>query len=265
MSNHDFNGLMQELAELSSRIILPFFRNAPIADDKSGGKVFDPVTEADKQSEFAMRERIKHAFPEHGLIGEEYGAENISADYIWVLDPIDGTKSFISGSPLWGTLVGVLHKGRAIQGMMNQPFTRETFLGDGQKAEWSGPGLSGVRETRSLHVRPCADLAQATLLTTSPLLIPAEIRPAYARVEHKIRLPRYGGDCYTYCQLAMGQADLVIEAGMKPHDIVALIPIIEGAGGIITTWQGEDAAKGGSIIASGDRRIHAAALELLNA
>eukprot|EP01037_Dinobryon_pediforme_P012737 gene12737-12833_t len=252
---------MKDLAEISSKIILPYFRTNTLADDKSQGAIFDPVTDADRNSEFEMRDRIKQRFPGHGLIGEEYGMENETAEFVWVLDPIDGTKSFISGSPLWGTLVGLMQSGKPVLGMMNQPFTREMFLGDGKSATWTG--FEGI--SRPLQVRPCAELSQATLLTTSPLLIAPQLRTAYTRVEQHIRLPRYGGDCYAYCQLAMGQADLVIEAGLKPHDIVALIPIIEGAGGIITTWDGGDAAKGGAILAAGDPRVHAQALELLNA
>ena len=261
MNNNEFNALMRDLAEISGKIILPLFRTNTFAEDKSRGAVFDPVTDADRNSEFAMRARIKQAFPDHGLIGEEYGLENENAEFVWVLDPIDGTKSFISGSPLWGTLVGLMQAGKPVLGMMNQPFTRETFLGDGTSATWTG--FEG--KSHALHVRPCTDLSAATLLTTSPLLISPHLRPAYTRVEQNIRLPRYGGDCYIYCQLALGQADLVIEAGLKPHDIVALIPIVEGAGGIITTWDGGDAAKGGAIVAAGDRRVHAQALELLNA
>jgi len=261
MKDNEFNALMNELADISSKIILPLFRTNALADDKSKGAVFDPVTDADRNSEFAMRARIKQAFPDHGLIGEEYGVENENAEYVWVLDPIDGTKSFISGSPLWGTLVGLMQAGKPVLGMMNQPFTRETFLGNGTSATWTG--FDG--QSHPLQVRPCAELGAATLLTTSPLLIAPQLRPAYTRVEQSIRLPRYGGDCYIYCQLALGQADLVIEAGLKPHDIVALIPIIEGAGGIITTWDGGDAAKGGALVAAGDKRVHAQALALLNA
>lgn len=261
---NDFKPFLKELAQLSAEIILPFFRQQIVSLDKSEGKIFDPVTEADRNSELAMRTRIKETFPAHGLIGEEYGIENETADYVWVLDPIDGTKSFISGSPMWGTLVGLLHHGKPIAGMMNQPFTRETFLGNGTSATWEGLNAAGRRESIPLKVRECASLKTATMLTTSPLLIPAALRPAYQRIEDAIRLPRFGGDCYGYCQVAMGLADIIIEASLKPHDIVALIPIIEGAGGIITTWDGGDAAKGGAILASGDRRVHDEALRLLN-
>jgi myo-inositol-1(or 4)-monophosphatase len=180
-----------------------------------------------------------------------------------VLDPIDGTKSFISGMPVWGTLIGLQHKGEPCYGMMNQPFTRERFSGDGRSARWQGLGTHGQPAERKLHVRPCETLERATLMTTHPaLLAPGTLEP-FRRVEQQVRLSRYGGDCYAYCMLAAGFVDLVIESGLNAYDIVALIPIVEGAGGIITSWDGGSPAKGGAIIAAGDRRIHAQALELL--
>lgn len=183
----------------------------------------------------------------------------------WVLDPIDGTKSFICGFPTWGTLIGLSHRGRPCYGLMHQPFTRERFHGDGEAAFWRGPARNGKggEERRKLSVRPCPKLSQATLMTTSPLLIDPALRENFHRVEREVRLSRYGGDCYAYCALAAGHVDLVIETNLNPYDIVALIPIIEGAGGIVTTWSGGSAAQGGSIIAAGDRALHDAALKLL--
>ena len=250
---------VDQLATLSGEVILPFFRAGAPIDDKSQGGVFDPVTEADQAAERTIRQAIKAAFPAHGIIGEEYGAENANAEYVWILDPIDGTKSFISGMPLWGTLIALQHKGRPIYGMMHQPFTDERFFGDGASAFWRG--RQGAE--RRLHTRACAGLAQATVMTTSPLLIADSLLPRYRAVEQQARLHRYGGDCYAYCMLAAGHIDLVIEAGLKTYDIAALIPIIEGAGGVVTTWDGGDAAAGGAIIAAGDKRSHAAALTLL--
>ena len=254
---------VDHLATLSGSVILPFFRAAASAADKSGGGVFDPVTEADRGAERAIRAAIKAAFPDHGIIGEEYGAENADAEYVWILDPIDGTKSFISGLPLWGTLIGLRHLGKPVYGMMHQPFTGERFSGDGAAAHWRGRGPDGAFVAKRLHTRPCAALAEATVMTTSPLLLPGSALEKYRAVENQTRLHRYGGDCYAYCMLAAGHVDLVIEAGLKTYDIVALIPIIEGAGGVVTTWDGGDAALGGAIIAAGDRRAHAAALKLL--
>lgn len=264
-NSNDFNAFFHELARVSSNIILPLFRSALHSEDKSQGQVFDPVTIADRDSEAAMRELISARYPDHGIMGEEFGYSNEDAEFVWVLDPIDGTKSFISGSPLWGTLVGLMHHGKPIAGMLNQPFTREMFIADVSGAHWHGLNAQGSVETRLLKTRACATLESATLLTTSPYLIAGELRDKYLQVQQQVRLPRFGGDCYIYAQLAMGHADLVIEAGLKPHDIVALIPIIERAGGIITTWSGGDAAKGGAIVAAGDARVHAQALAILNA
>ncbi|HMO30392.1 histidinol-phosphatase [Enterovirga sp.] len=254
----DFSDFVEELAAASGRSILPFFRTTLAAEDKSGGGVFDPVTEADKAAEVTLRRLIAGAFPGHGIVGEEFGNEREDAEFVWVLDPIDGTKSFVSGFPLWGTLIGLLRNGRAAYGMMHQPFIGERFFGDG-----GGAGYRGPHGSRTIRTRPCASLAEATLSTTSPSLIPGDLLPRYRRVEEAARLTRYGYDCYAYCMLASGHIDVVVEAGLKPYDIVALIPIIEGAGGIVTTWTGERAEGGGAIVACGDRRLHAQVLELL--
>ncbi len=254
----DFSSFVNDLATLSGQAILPFFRTALSVQDKSRGGVFDPVTEADRAGESAMRHLIKRHFPTHGIVGEEFGVENESAEYVWVLDPIDGTRAFMSGIPLWGTLIGLTRHGKPAFGMMHQPFTGERFSGDGGAALYRGPGGE-----RKLRTRPCEGLAGATLSTTSPRLFGDETLPAYERVEKAARMTRFGCDCYAYCMLAAGHLDIVVEDGLKPYDIVALIPIIEGAGGIVTTWDGGDAASGGSIIAAGDKRVHQEALELL--
>ncbi len=270
MTAVDFSAFVERLAQVSGEVILPFFRSAIRAEDKSGGGVFDPVTEADRGAEAAMRRLIAQTFPAHGVIGEEYGRDRPEAEYVWVLDPIDGTKSFVSGLPTWGTLIGLMHRGKPVYGMMAQPFTRERFTGDGAQAKLRtlapshGDKPPSAWANRSLRTRACPSLAEATLATTSPLLIrDAADRAAYGRVESKVRLARYGGDCYAYCALAAGFIDLVIETNLKPHDIVPLAPIIEGAGGVVTTWDGGDAAKGGRILAAGDRRVHEEARRLL--
>ena len=180
-----------------------------------------------------------------------------------MLDPIDGTKAFMAGLPLWGTLIGLLRDGAPVYGLMHQPFTGERFSGDGAGSVYKG--RQGERAVdRKLKTRRCAALADAVISTTSPRMFVGELLAAYERVEGETRIARYGCDCYAYCMLAAGHIDLVIEAGLKPYDIVALIPIIEGAGGIVTDWKGESAANGGSVCAAGDRRVHDAALELLN-
>jgi myo-inositol-1(or 4)-monophosphatase len=269
MTAVDFAAFVDRLAQISGEVILPFFRSAFSAEDKSKGGAFDPVTEADRAAEVAMRRLISQTFPSHGIIGEEYGSDSPEAEYVWVLDPIDGTKGFISGLPMWGTLIGLMHHGQPVYGMMSQPFTRERYFGDGKRSRWRGLALprgdaAGADWTqRTLHTRACASLTEATLMTTSPLLYNEDDRVAYQRVEKPTRLVRYGGDCYAYCMLASGFIDLVVEASLKPYDIVALVPIIEGAGGIVTDWEGGPAAKGGRIIAAGDRRVHDEAMKML--
>jgi myo-inositol-1(or 4)-monophosphatase len=249
---------VDELATASGDTILPFFRTSLGVEDKNKAGRFDPVTAADRAAEAAMRTLIKQQFPGHGIIGEEFGNENPGAEYAWLLDPIDGTKSFIAGLPTWGTLIGLTRFGEALFGMMHQPFVRERFTGDCQATRYRGPAGE-----RKLHVRACDSLSDAILLTTSPRLMSPADRTLFGKVEEKAKLSRYGGDCYCYCMLAAGHVDLVIESGLNPFDIVALIPIIRGAGGVITTWDGGPAEQGGRIVAAGDKRMHAAALELL--
>jgi histidinol phosphatase-like enzyme (inositol monophosphatase family) len=254
----DMKVFLRELAAAAAEQTLPRFRQpAEIGNKYEVG--FDPVTEADREAERAIRAMIERHFPDHGIVGEEFGASNAGSDHVWVIDPIDGTRAFISGLPLWGTLVGLTRDGRAVAGMMSQPFTGETFLADAEGAIYDGPG--GLRP---LATRGTTRLADATLCTTTPALFTGARRQAYDRLEQQVRLARYGTDCFAYCMLAAGHIDLVVESGLKPYDIVALIPIIEGAGGIVTAWDGGSAAEGGRIVAAGDRRVHAAAVELLS-
>jgi len=257
MTAIDFAAFVDELATVSGETILPFFRTALAIENKAKGG-FDPVTAADRAAEEAMRKLIRRSFPGHGILGEEFAGERTDAEYIWVLDPIDGTKSFIAGMPAWGTLIGLMRFGEPVFGMMHQPFTRERFSGDGGAARYRGP--LGARE---LRVRECASLAAALLFTTSPLLMNEADRAAFVRVESQVKLSRYGGDCYAYCMLAAGLIDLIVETEIKPHDIVPLIPIIIGAGGIVTTWENEPAQNGGRIVVAGDARVHEAALRML--
>lgn len=258
MSTVDFGAFIDELATRSGEAILPFFRAHHATEDKSHGGVFDPVTEGDRAGEVIMRHLINRSFPQHGVLGEEYGDENLDAEYVWVLDPIDGTRAFISGIPVWGTLIGLQRDGVPVYGMMHQPFTGERFSGDGRRARYQGPGGERV-----LRTRQTTELSAATLMTTTPAMFTGEEAQAYARVEAQVRLPRYGCDCYAYCMLAAGHVDLVIESGLKPYDIVALIPIIEGAGGVVTSWHGGSAAGGGSVVAAANQALHQAALAVL--
>jgi histidinol-phosphatase len=250
MTASELISFLNRLADTASDSIMPLFRARPEVHSK-GESAFDPVTEADRAAEAAMRRLIDDTYPSHGIVGEEFGSERPDAEYVWVLDPIDGTRAFIAGLPVWGTLIGLLHQGEPILGMMVQPFTGERYAGNGRRAWYDGPG--GALD---LKTRPCATLADATLFTTTPALFNQAERRAYDRVESRVRFARYGCDCYAYCMVAAGHADTVIEAGLKPYDIVALIPIIEGAGGRVTDWRGDSAAAGGRIAATGDRRLH---------
>ena len=250
---------LHQVADLAGEVVMPLFR-APILVENKEKNGFDPVTEADKDAERHMRRAILERFPDHGILGEEFEAENVQADGLWVLDPIDGTRAFISGLPTWGTLIGYRHVSGLELGMMSQPFTNERYFGDGQQSFYSGPGGE-----RKLATRDCADLSEATLFNTSPDMFNDIEREAFRRVEDSVRLSRYGVDCYAYCMVAMGMVDLVIEAGLKPVDIAPLIPVIKGAGGIVTNWHGGSAVDGGQVIVAGCERVHEQALALLAA
>ncbi|ACK52159.1 histidinol-phosphate phosphatase [Methylocella silvestris BL2] len=263
MTAVDFAAFVERLSEIACETILPFFRTALGAADKNVGGAFDPVTEADHAAEAAMRRLIMTTFPSHGIIGEEFGSIRSDAEFVWVLDPIDGTKSFIAGLPTWGSLIGLLHNGAPTYGVLVQPFTRERFIGDGGGAVWRGPGQGGELVERKLTTRLCDSFAEATLLTTSPLLYTEDKLAAFRRVEAVVRLSRYGGDCYAFAMLAAGHVDCVIESGLKTYDIAPLIPIIEGAGGVVTDWAGGSAVQGGDIVATGCAQLHVRALKLL--
>lgn len=245
------------LAEAARLETLPRFRvGTSIVNKLDTG--FDPVTEADQSAELAIRKIIEESFPGHGILGEEHESTGLDRDLIWVIDPIDGTRAFISGVPMWGTLVGLQEKGRAIMGMMDQPFTGERYFADGKSSWYSGPDGS-----RQIQTRDCGSLSNAILFTTSPHIFSEPELEQYRRVENKVRLFRYGTDCYAYSLLAAGHVDLVIENSLKPYDVGALIPIIEQAGGIMTTWDGKRPEEGGNIIAAGSRAVYEEAMALL--
>jgi histidinol phosphatase-like enzyme (inositol monophosphatase family) len=247
----------RRLAAAAAAETLPRFRmGGAVANKLQSG--FDPVTEADREAERAIRALLRAEHPGHGVVGEEFGAEEGDGRHVWVIDPIDGTRSFISGIPLWGTLVGLLQDGDGVAGLMSQPFTGELFLADADGARYEGPG-----GRRALETRPTRTLAEATLCTTTPALFKDAERGAYERVEGMTRLARYGTDCYAYAMLAAGQVDLVIETGLQPYDIVALVPIIERAGGVVTRWDGGPAERAGQIVAAATPQLHEAALRAL--
>lgn len=250
---------LTEAADESARVILPYFRDNVAVDHKEGQGVFDPVTVADRAGEQRIREMIKARYPEDSIFGEEFGREEGTSDFRWVLDPIDGTRSFISGIPLWGTLIGLNHKSQALMGAMNQPYIGELFIGS--------PLGSFVRrngESKPLKTRHCPKLEDALTGTTAPEIFtkPDDVA-AFERLKKTVKLVRYGGDCYLYCMVAAGQLDLVVEVGLNAYDIAALVPIIEGAGGVITSWEGGSASDGGRVVAAGCPELHEAALKVL--
>lgn len=259
-----FKSLLQlahELADASGRAILPHFRKPLAVDNKAGGGEFDPVTVADRSAERVIARMIRQHFPEHGIIGEEFGDREGTSPLKWIVDPIDGTRSFIMGMPIWGTLIGLVDGDAPVLGMMDQPFTRERVWSSEQATFWR----SGGARPRRLATRGCTRIADAVLTTTHPDLLGAGELEAFMRVKARARMTRYGGDCYAYCLLAAGHVDLVIEAGLKPYDVAALIPIVERAGGVITTWTGAPAGNGGCIVAAGHAKLHAEAMRLLSA
>ncbi|KQR75913.1 histidinol-phosphatase [Rhizobium sp. Leaf341] len=245
------------LADAAKAETLPRFRmGIGVSNKLETG--FDPVTEGDQAAERAIRALIEATFPDHGILGEEYGTVGADRDYVWVIDPIDGTRAFISGLPVWGTLIGLYHKGRAVMGLMDQPFTGERFFAADGVTHYQGPEGVGTLQTRD-----CGALSAATMFTTSPSLFHGDVRTKFEAVQDKVQLARYGCDCYAFALLAAGHIDLVIEAGLKPYDVGGLIPLIEQAGGIVTDWNGGRAEMGGEVLAAGSAAVHAEALAML--
>ena len=250
-----------DMAIAAGEAILPHFRNALAVEDKRNFMGYDPVTVADRAAETVIREAIKARFPDHGILGEEHGHEAGTSALTWVVDPIDGTKSFILGQLHWGVLIA-LHDGtRPVVGVTYQPFVGESFLGTaGGEARWRRGS-----ESRRLRTRACARPEDAWVATTDPrqFVTPAE-NAALAAVSEGARFLRYGGDCYCYTQLAMGLVDIVIENGLQPYDVQSLIPLVEAAGGVITNWQGGPCDQGGAVLACGDPALHRILLQRLS-
>lgn len=258
-----FAGVGNEIADAAGEVIRKYFRKSFDILDKED---FSPVTIADQLAEEAMVSIIQANFPSHAIFGEEKGwrCKEKIAEYVWVLDPIDGTKSFITGKPLFGTLIALLHRGKPIFGIIDQPVLRERWIGiNGRKTMLNGQEIS---------TRSCAKLSQAYLYTTSPHLFNGDAEVAFARVRDKVKVPLYGCDCYAYALLASGFVDLVIESGLKPYDFLSLIPVIEGAGGVITDWKGhqlhweassDSLPTSFNVLAAGDKQLHQQALDSL--
>jgi inositol-phosphate phosphatase/L-galactose 1-phosphate phosphatase/histidinol-phosphatase len=246
--------LADALADAAGAVSRRYFRQKIAVDDKADAS---PVTIADREAEQAMRALIETEFPADGIFGEEFGTVREGAEWVWVLDPIDGTKSFISGIPLFGTLIALLHRGRPVLGIIDQPISRE---------RWRGvAGRPSTHNGDPIQARACAALAAASLFATAPDMFRGADADGFARLKARVKLTRHGGDCYAYGLVASGFIDCVVEASLKPYDYCAMVPIIEGAGGVFTDWQGQPLglASDGRVVAAGDRRVHAAALALL--
>ena len=236
-----------ELAEASAKTILPQFRKN-IAIDVKAAAEWDPVTEADKAAERIIREMIEKNFPDHGIIGEEYGTKSTGSAYSWVLDPIDGTRSFVIGMPTWATLIGLYRDGKPLLGVMNQPFVGEMFYGNPSGAWHKHQG-----KTEVIHVRAAAPLAKASAGTTSPHLY--DKHPNFTALRKSVTSMRYGGDAYFFGLLAAGHLDIALDPGLQIYDIAALIPIIEGAGGVVGTWTDNDPTQGGNVLAASSQAL----------
>jgi len=248
------------LADAARAAVLPFFRSAGlVADNKHSDGAFDPVTEADRAAERAMREILAKVCPEDGVFGEEFGEVTGQSGLTWVLDPIDGTRAFLSGSATWGVLVALSDDSGPVYGLIDQPYIGERFEGGFGRATMSGP--LGMRALRTRGDRPLSD---AILFTTFPEVGSLAEGAGFAELAQQVKLVRYGLDCYAYALVAAGQIDLVVEAGLAPYDIHAPIAVIEAAGGIVTDWQGAPAHRGGRVLAAASRQQHAAALEILS-
>jgi histidinol phosphatase-like enzyme (inositol monophosphatase family) len=247
------------LVEIAGRAILPHFRATLTIENKAAGGGYDPVTIADRAAEQAIRDEIARVYPGHGVRGEEYGFQSGRDGLTWVIDPIDGTRAFVIGLLHWGVLIALNDGERPVVGVMHQPYVGETFVGSRLGTE-----LRRGNETRRLRARCCERIEDAIVCATDPSMFsaPGE-REAFHAITSKARARRYGTDCYAYSLLAAGFADLVIESRLKAYDIQPLIPIIEGAGGIVTSWSGGNPDEGGQVIAAGDAAVHSAALEVL--
>ena len=248
-------GLARDAGERS----LAFFRQSVQVEDKQTHGRFDPVTEADRLVESAVRDGIARAYPEHGLLGEEYGHQPGNG-LTWVVDPIDGTRAFMTGMLHWGLLLALFNGKEPVIGVMYQPFVGEMFYGDGRDA-WHQVGDG---QARRLAVSGCGRLSDAVLASTDPRFVEsAQQEAAMAGLEGQVKLTRWGGDCYVYAMLAMGYVDIATDPGLNPYDIQALVPIIRGAGGIVTTAEGSDPSLGGWVVACATRALHDQVLQQL--
>lgn len=253
-------GFARDLAAAAGAAILPHFRSPLAIDNKGAASDYDPVTEADRAAERTIRDAIARRYPDHRIRGEEHGISGGGSPATWVIDPIDGTRSFVLGQLHWGTLIALNDGTGPKLGVMHQPFVGETFAAvSGGEAFWERGG-----ERRALSTRPCARMEEAMLASTAPEMFATErTRAAFDRVRARVRLTRFGSDCYGYCLLALGMIDAVVESGLQAYDVQALMPIVEAAGGVITRWDGGPCDEGGDVVACGDHALHAQLLSLL--
>ena len=248
-----------ELGAVAAEVILPLFRTDNGLENKLADG-FDPVTRADREAETAIRRAIAERFPEHGVIGEEHGEDRPDAEFVWILDPVDGTRAFIAGLPLWTTLIALRFQGAPVLGLIAQPYLREFYVG----GPAHGSRLIAADGERRLEVRPCPALTEATLMTTDPALFDGPELGAFTQVRAATRLTRLGCDAYGYAQLAAGHVDLVVESGLQLWDADPLVPVIEGAGGMVCDWAGQRLGRsGGQVAAAGDPRVLREALVAL--
>ncbi|MEX0286102.1 MAG: histidinol-phosphatase [Paracoccaceae bacterium] len=250
--------LASRAADAARDAILPYFRKSGLAAANKLSDGFDPVTAADRAGEVAMRNILSRYRPDDGILGEEFEPVEGTSGRTWVLDPIDGTRGFISGTPTWGVLIALSGPDGPVLGVIDQPYIGERFVGAGNTARLDGP--MGRSE---LKTRDTANLSEATVFTTFPEVGTAQEQAGFQAVSRHAKLTRYGMDCYGYALVAAGQVDLVIEAGLNPYDIQAPIAVVEAAGGIVTDWDGGPAHNGGRAVAAANRDVHSQALEIL--
>lgn len=257
--DQEFLDFALQVAEEAGEIALKYFRLPIPVEDKPGKKVFDPVTKADREIESFIRAAIREKFPDHAITGEEHADHESDSSFKWVIDPIDGTRAFISGAPMWGILLGLMKGDDCLLGVMRQPYLKETFAGSS-----AGAYLMRGKTKQPLTTRCTNALNQAILYCTHPsMFTTAADLETFNSVAEQCQLMRFGGDCYAYCMLACGFIDLVIEGGLQAYDIIPLIPIIEAAGGVVTDWQGKAPLRGGNVIAACNRELHGEALVVL--
>lgn len=254
----DLLSFAHRLADAARAETLGRWARGCVAEDKSSGAAFDPVTEADREAERAMRRLIEEAFPDHGISGEELPDRAARGRYSWSLDPVDGTRSFICGLPTWTTLIALLEDGEPVLGLIDAPCLDQRFLGAGETG-W----FRSSHEERALAASRCTSLAASRLSTTDPYLFDGADAEAFDRVRRGVRTVRYGHDGYAYARVAAGTLDLVVEAGLKPHDYHALIPVVRAAGGAIGDWSGGQDFSQGRIVAAATRELYAAAVAAL--